>query len=69
MTLKRRVCATQDSPRKPAPNPAQIASGWRFPNRDSLTGIKPYTSKDATGSQQTNGRSKWNCREDIQVMI
>ncbi|MEP7108777.1 MAG: hypothetical protein ABI760_12365 [Ferruginibacter sp.] len=48
----------------------QIIAGWRAPNKDSLTGIKIYLQKDASGSQW---ESQWVDKngiacEDIQVM-
>jgi hypothetical protein len=48
----------------------QIIVGWRSPNKDSLTGIKLYMMKDASGSQW---ESQWVDQngiacEDIQVM-
>jgi hypothetical protein len=48
----------------------QIIVGWRSPNKDSLTGIKLYMKKDASGSQW---ESQWVDQngiacEDIQVM-
>jgi len=48
----------------------QIIAGWRSPNKDSLTGIKLYIKKDASGNQW---ESQWVDQngiacEDIQVM-
>lgn len=48
----------------------QVVAGWRVPNKDSITGIKLYTRRDAPGTQwesQWIDKNGMAC-EDIQVM-